>query len=153
MAFVPEPLRGWFIAGFCALLGGAVAVFALVWFANRNYPFGRDHCCDKQLFLALLSYADANGGRFPAGGSTPEASLSLLYPNDLPARILRGKTYPEGPAKQLLEAGQPLTPETCGWQYIEGLTVQKHGSGRIALFWDKFVLTTSADDCRKTATR
>jgi hypothetical protein len=85
-----------------------------------------------------LSYADANGGRFPAGGKTPEASLSLLYPKDLTASVLRGKTYPEGPAKQLLEGGEPLTPETCGWQYVEGLSTESAEIGNIALFWDKF---------------
>ncbi len=140
MAFVPEPLRRWFIFCFWFLLAGAGAVVSLVWLANRNYPYGREHCCDKQLGIALISYADANGGRFPTGGATPEASLSLLYPEYLPASVLRGKAYPEGPAKQLLESGQPLTPETCGWQYVDGLTLQHASSSRFAIFWDKIGL-------------
>ena len=140
MTFVPEPLRRWFIFGFRALLVGAIAVFGLVWLANRNYPHGRDHCCDKQVGLALLNYAQANGGRFPTGGATPEASLGLLYPEYLDASVLRGKTYPEEPAKQLLESGKPLTPETCGWHYVDGLTLPNGGSSRIAIFWDKIGL-------------
>ncbi len=140
MAFIPEPLRRWFIFGFWTLLVGAVAVFGLVWLANRNYPYGREHCCDKQLGIALFNYAEVNGGRFPTGGATPEASLSLLYPDYLPASVLRGKAYPEGPAKELLESGKPLTPETCGWHYVDGLTLPSGGGSRIALFWDKIGL-------------
>jgi hypothetical protein len=140
MSLVPEPLRRWFIFAFWTLLGGAVVVFGLAWLANRNYPYGCDHCCDKQLGLALMQYADAHGGQYPTGGQTPEASLSLLYPDYLDANVLRGKAYPEGPAKQLLESGQPLTPETCGWQYVDGLTLQKGMTSRIALFWDKIGL-------------
>ena len=87
--------------------------------------------------MSLITYADANGGRFPSGGSTPEASLSLLYPTYLDASVLRGKTVPEDVAAQLLKSGQPLTADTCGWQYVDGLTLPKSGSRRIAIFWDK----------------
>ena len=34
-----------------------------------------------------------------------------------------------------LNAGQLLTPETCGWHYVEGL--RKDDDSRLALFWDK----------------
>ncbi len=37
--------------------------------------------------------------------------------------------------KSWLESGQPLSPETCGWHYTEGL--RKHDDPRLALFWDK----------------
>ena len=114
------------------------AVVFLIWNYYRIYPHGRDPCCDKQLLLALLNYADQNGGRLPTGGATPEASLGLLYPALLDANVLRGKTYPEAPAQLLLEAGQPLTPATCGWEYVDGLTIQPTGQNRVALFWDKF---------------
>jgi hypothetical protein len=137
MDFIPQPLRRWFVFVFWFLSVGALAVVCLLWLVNRNYPYGRDHCCDKQLGLALLQYATANGGRFPTGGSTLEASLSLLYPEYLEASVLRGKTYPEGPAKQLLESGRPLTTETCGWHYVDGLTMPKGMSSKIVIFWDK----------------
>ena len=99
-----------------------VAVVALFfwWQWRRMYPYGREHCCDKQLCIALLQYAEEHGGKFPTGGATPEASLSLLYPKYLHANVLRGKTYPEAPAASLLDSGQPLTPETCGWHYVDG---------------------------------
>lgn len=140
MASIAVSLRRWCMFCFWSLLAGGVAVFGLVWLSNRNYPYGRDHCCDKQLGIALLNYATQNGGKFPAGGSTPEASLSLLYPAYLPASVLRGKTYPEGPARQLLESGMPLTAATCGWHYVDGLTLPASGSSRIAIVWDKIGL-------------
>jgi hypothetical protein len=34
-----------------------------------------------------------------------------------------------------LEGGQLLTPDTCGWHYIEGQ--RKDDDPRVALFWDK----------------
>ena len=34
-----------------------------------------------------------------------------------------------------LEAGQLLSPETCGWHYVAGL--RKDDNPRLALFWDK----------------
>ena len=37
--------------------------------------------------------------------------------------------------RALLEAGQPLTPEACGWHYVEGL--RKDDDPRLAVFWDK----------------
>lgn len=88
--------------------------------------------------MALLNYAQANGGRFPSGGATPEASLSLLYPTYyVDANVLRGKTVPEEKVKERLLAGKPLTPDTCGWQYIDGLTLPTNGSSHIAILWDK----------------
>src|SRR5687768_7827935 len=59
------------------------------------YPYGQSHCCDKQLMMALLEYAERHGGWFPQGEETPEASLSLLHreaPESADANLLRGKT-------------------------------------------------------------
>jgi hypothetical protein len=62
----------------------------------------------------------------------------LLYPKYLDAKILRGKTFPEGPAAKLLASGKPLTPETCGWHYVDGLTMPQGSVWRnVAIFWDK----------------
>jgi hypothetical protein len=116
-----------------------VALLVTLWF-RWNYPFGVDHCCDKLVGNALLNYAERHGGRFPTGGATPEASLGLLYPEYIDAGTLRGKAYPEGPTRELLESGRPLTPETCGWHYVDGLTMQKGASSRIAIVWDKIGL-------------
>ncbi len=140
------PLRAILWRGTIGLsLAGLVLVAGGVRLYRYHYPYGRDHCCDKALGLALSLYAETHGGRFPTGGATPEASLSLLYPDYLSAEDLRGKTYPVGPAKELLEAGQPLTPETCGWHYIDGLTQNNAPSHRIAIAWDKIGLGHSSE--------
>jgi hypothetical protein len=103
-----------------------------------RFPFGWSHCCDKQLSMALLGYADQNEGWFPRGEATAEASLSLLFrvdPVSGNANLLRGKTVPEEVARARLEAGELLTPDTCGWHYVEGL--RHDDDSRLALFWDK----------------
>jgi len=137
----PRTRRGRFGLRSYTSLAVAVALVCVGLFLfRRHYPYGVDHCCDKLVGQALVSYAAAHDGRFPTGGETPEASLSLLYPEYIDAGTLRGKTYPEGPARELLESGRPLTPETCGWHYVDGLTMQKGLSGRIAIVWDKIGL-------------
>lgn len=123
-----------------AIAAAVVATLTLACFTyhRHRYPFGWSHCCDKQLMFALLSYADRHGGWFPKGEATPEASLSLLHhdePESVNANLLRGKTVPESHVQAQLEAGELLTPQTCGWQYVEGLRMDD--DHRLALFWDK----------------
>jgi hypothetical protein len=113
------------------LLGGPYACY------RYSFPFGWNHCCDKQLYSTLRNYADSHDGHFPAGEATPEASLSLLYGKvgfD-PSYLLCGKTGSELTARQLLSQGKLLGPETCGWNYVDGLTLAD--DPRLALFWDK----------------
>lgn len=108
----------------------------LVWHHKYKYPYGWTHCCDKGVYLALVSYAAAHDGWYPRGESSPEASLSLLYrtnPNMLPD--LPGKTVPAKIVREILEGGGLLGPETCGWHYVEGL--RNDDDGRLGLFWDK----------------
>src|SRR5688500_786256 len=72
------------------------------WYWNR-YPYGRTHACDKLLYMMLVEHADANGGNFPAGQATPEASLSLLYRMDPGiAYLLAGKSAPVENAEEIL---------------------------------------------------
>lgn len=117
----------------------AVALGALVVAIRRyeaaQYPYGWSHCCDTVLMLALHKYAEERGGNFPTGEATPEASLSLLYPKYIDANTLRGKTVPLEVVEKLLERGKRLTPETCGWHYVDGLTNKDDGG--LALLWDK----------------
>lgn len=101
---------------------------------TQNYPYGWSHCCDKQLILSLMNYAETHGGRYPAGEATPEASLSLLYP-DVNSNVLRGRIIPEQKVEAILSAGGKLTPATCGWQYVEGLSPADDPN--LALFWCK----------------
>ena len=115
------------------LLGGAWLLYQHYY--QSRYPYGWSHCCDKQLWFALRQYADEHGGSYPSGGPTPEASLGLLYPEYADANLLRGKTVPEAVVQAAFDRGEPLGPETCGWQYVEGLrTDDDH---KLALFWDK----------------
>ncbi len=123
--------------GVAAAVCVAVLVLAGYWWRCKTYPYGWSHCCDKGLSLGLLTYAQKNAGRFPAGESSPEASLSLLYREgyDVSANLFRGKTIPESVVQEVLDRGELLGPETCGWHYVEGLTLGD--DHRLALFWDK----------------
>jgi len=100
---------------------------------RHYYPFGLSHRCDKGLWFALREYADAHGGRFPSGEATPEASLSLLGPGS--ANLLCRRDVPLKVVQGMLDRGELLTPETCGWNYVEGLRLDS--DSRLALFWDK----------------
>ena len=116
-----------------ALAGGCYGLYEAL---RPRYPYGWSHCCDSAVYLALLKYADAHDGWFPRGEATAEASLSLLHREQLlDAATLRGKSIPESVVSTILEKGELLTPETCGWHYVEGL--RKDDDHRLALFWDK----------------
>lgn len=84
----------------------------------------------------METYAQDHDGRFPAGERSPEASLSLLYREQLTdPYTLAGKGVPREKAKTILESGGLLDPDTCGWHYVEGLT--KADDPRLAILWDK----------------
>lgn len=124
-----------------AVIAVAIAIVACVagWRMQGRivYPYGFSHSCDTALFLDLRNYASQHDGNFPFGEATPEASLSLLAesPYHADAELLRGKSVALDVVKPILERGERLGPETCGWQYIEGL--RQDDDPRIALFWDK----------------
>jgi hypothetical protein len=101
-----------------------------------RYPYGYTHCCDKILCFSLQDYAEQHDGWFPKGEATPQASLSLLYRlNQALVNTLCGKTVPESVVRPILESGNLLSPETCGWSYVEGL--RKDDDSRLAIFWDR----------------
>jgi hypothetical protein len=133
-------LKGWKRKTAFTLIAVSIGAFT-VWrvaaaYYTSIYPFGPSHCCDKILYFQLLEYADKNGGAFPAGESSPEASLSLLHKSvKADANLLRGKSVPEAVVKEILDRGELLGPESCGWHYVEGL--HKDDNGRLAIFWDK----------------
>jgi hypothetical protein len=102
---------------------------------QQRFPYGWSHSCDLQLMSALYQYAEEHDKAFPAGELTPEASLSLLYPAYANEYILQGKTVPIDVVKGILENGERLGPNTCGWHYVEGLRLDD--DPRLALFWDK----------------
>ena len=130
----------------------AVCVLATGWAALYGaylvrYPYGASHCCILIMGQTLKAYADDHNGQFPAGKATPEASLSLLYQGDYAnAYLLRGKTVPEKAVANILKGGGLLGPDSCGWHYVEGLTVTD--DGRIAILWDKVGLGHNGERLR-----
>jgi hypothetical protein len=122
------------IAVAIVVVPSVLALTAYGWF-RHHYPYGFSHCCDIQLGFALRDYASTHGGFLPSGEESPEASLSLLYGPWVNANLLRGKTVPEELVQARLDQGLRLTPETCGWHYVEGL--REDDDGQIAVCWDK----------------
>jgi hypothetical protein len=122
-----------------AVIGTLFAV-AYGWY-RYTYPYGRSHCCLKGIGIALEMYATRYGGHYPAGGGSPEASLSLLYREhtfEIGGYYLCGKTKSAETAQEILETGGLLGPDTCDWHYVEGLTTSD--DDRFALVWDKIGL-------------
>lgn len=121
------------LAGYAAVRG----------FHHYLFPFGSSHCCIVGLGFELSNYAEAHGGFFPRGEASPEASLSLLWHDrvaagidaGIMAELLRGKTVPVDVVSARLASGGLLDPETCGWHYVEGLTLGDNPE--IAILWDK----------------
>ncbi len=123
------------------LAGGAI----WLWHSYRQtYPFGSSHCCAKVLATALAMHAQNNVGKFPAGGPTPEASLSLLVGGEWLSdtngalAILRGKTVSFDKVQTAWQRDGRLGPDSCGWFYVEGL--REDDDRGLALAWDKYGL-------------
>jgi hypothetical protein len=139
-------LRSTLVAG--VTVGGVVLLLVLAgWLYSRyRYPYGSSHCCLHALGMSLMAYAQSNGGRYPAGESCPEASLGLVSrePYRVGADTLRGKTVPIEIVQRILERGDLLGPDSCGWHYVEGLTVADDPN--LALIWDKVGLGHNGED-------
>jgi hypothetical protein len=120
------------------LPGILVALPASVVLVLVGYQFARRRGdAAHAIQVALMAFADRHDGWFPKGETSSEASLSLLHWETplVTANVLRGRTAPEAAVRARLEAGELLTPETCGWHYVEGL--RKDDDPQLALFWDK----------------
>ena len=129
MKSVLKPIIGLVIVGALVATSGAI-------YWRWKYPYGYSHCCIIGLMQALESYARSHDGRYPAGQSSPEAALSLLYKTgDLDPYTLRGMTITEHTTRSILESGKLLSPSTCGWHYQEGLT--EADDPKLALAWCK----------------
>ena len=121
------------LAALAILLGGGLV------FYKTTFPYGQSHCCIIGMMGALYQYAEENDGRFPAGETSAEAALSLLYKsNYIDAYSLRGMTVPEKTVRSILEGGGLLGPDSCGWHYEPGLT--RADNPRLALLWCKNAL-------------
>lgn len=106
---------------------------------RHYFPMGMEHRCDKMLWLALREYAEKHNGAFPSGEATPEASISLIHSLDQYgyeyAYLLHRRDVPTDVVREVLQRGQLLDPDTCGWNYVEGL--RRDSDWKLALFWDK----------------
>jgi len=123
--------RRWLVP---AIVGGVILT---TWIGFKvSYPYGPLHCCTKLMGQTLVSYAATHDGWFPRGQNSPEASLSLICSNDVAmVPTVRGKTVPVKMARAALLKNGVLSPESCGWNYVEGLST--NDSGQIAIAWDK----------------
>ena len=122
------------------IVWGIVAACAvgLVLFVVSTQHGRRQAEAARAIRTALLEYVDRHDGWFPRGEASPAASLSLLHrenPALVTAAVLGGQTVPEDTVRARLEVGELLTPETCGWHYVEGL--RRDDDPRLALFWAK----------------
>jgi hypothetical protein len=121
------------IFAFAVIVSIIAAIYGLYCYL---YPYGRDHRCNTLLFLELCEYADKHGGTFPAGEATPEASLSLIRTVEPRCGyLLRRRDVSKEFVDDKLQRGELLGPETCGWNYVEGL--RRNSNPELALFWDK----------------
>jgi hypothetical protein len=126
-------------------IGISIAVVILLLIASvyglhRYYfPYGFEHRCDKGLYFVLRDYAEKHNGNYPSGEATPEASLSLIHSLDDSgfenAYLLHRRDVPEEVVRQILKSEQLLDPQTCGYNYVEGLRLDS--KPQLALFWDK----------------
>lgn len=123
--------------GVLAILVTTVCIGAVSY--KRTFPYGESHCCIDAMSSALEIYAINNFGHYPAGQSSPEASLSLLYRSNLiDAGTLRGMIVPEKKVRMILESGGLLDSNSCGWHYTPGLTQADNFD--LALLWCKAAL-------------
>jgi hypothetical protein len=119
-----------------------VVIAGLYGHYRYEFPYGSDHRCNKILYFALLEYAEKHDKAFPSGEATPEASLSLIHTLEgySPCGyLLHHREVPEELVDAMLLQGRLLGPETCGWNYVEGL--RSDSNPELALFWDKEGLT------------
>ncbi|CAN5598917.1 hypothetical protein BH11PLA2_BH11PLA2_48510 [soil metagenome] len=128
--------RRWRLGPLLYVIPTIAILLAIFSYYKYTYPYGWSHCCEQQLSLSLRHYAEEHKGWFPRGEATPEASLSLLAKNDpYWVNMMRGKSIGIELVQARLSKGQLLTPEMCGWHYVEGLRLGD--DPRLALFWDK----------------
>jgi hypothetical protein len=129
-----------------AVLFGIITSLVISWalYYKLKFPYGWSHCCIDIMMFSLEQYAEEHAGHYPTGESSPEASLSLLCrSNYLDAYTIRGMTIPEKTVRAVLDSGNLLGPDSCGWHYTDGLT--QADDTRIALLYCKQPLGHNGD--------
>jgi hypothetical protein len=99
--------------------------------------------CIKQAGMALLNYADANGGRFPVhpGGYGDALLLAADAEN---CHALTGPGYDPAAFRDALAAGRGLPEALCGRVYVPGLSLNT--SAEVVILFDKRS-TPGGDHC------
>ena len=126
------------ISGMVVIVVIIAAIYGKRVYESYQFPYGSEHRCDKQLYLALVFYAEKHDGAFPSGEATSEASLSLIHTLDDMSEcgyLLHRRDVPVKLVDDMFKRGELLGPETCGWNYVEGL--RSDSNPELALFWDK----------------
>ena len=117
------------------LVIAGILISTWVWL-RISYPHGISHCCPDVLVASLGSHATNHGGWFPHGEQSPEASLAIVCRTDTNLLdVVRGKNIPLKLAQQVWSSTGALGPETCGWNYVEGL--RSDDGKEVAMAWDK----------------
>jgi hypothetical protein len=127
--------RGCFVT---ALVLIVTFVAAVVGWWKWSFPYGHSHSCSKGLGVTLRIFANDHEGWYPYGGRTPEESLSLICTNGDPYHLkslLRGKHLPQSVVDDALNRHGVLSPESCGWHYVEGL--REDDNPNLAVAWDR----------------
>ncbi len=119
---------------------GIVAVVSLKFLWANQFPYGHSHSCSKAIGSTLLIYAHDHDGWLPNGGSMPEQSFSLIWTNGDPysvKSILRGKHLAQAVVDAALAKDGFLSPQSCGWHYVEGL--REDDGPHLAVAWDRTI--------------
>jgi hypothetical protein len=135
--------RSWMVL--TALTG--LLVGGLVYYRARpavfNESFWEHAHCIAQANIALRSYAETNGGRFPHHPKGYPHAL-LLLPADSPWYALTGPGYRGDVLARARRSGLPLSEQACGRVYVQGLTLRSNGE--LVLLFDRLP-TPGGDHC------
>jgi hypothetical protein len=132
----------------CVLLLVPASVVGLVGYAaSRPHVLNESNWqhahCILQAGLALHTYADKNGGKFPTHKGGYGDALLLLLNGDTPASVLTGPGYGTEPYEEAKRTGSHLPEASCGRIYVQGLTTKSNGN--IAILFDR--VATPGDHC------
>jgi len=111
-----------------------------------NESFWQHAHCIKQAGMLFQSYADQNGGRFPADPRGYGCALLQFDPDCY--YTLTSSGYDESAYHAAKQQGTPLAEKDCGRVYIQGLN--KFVNPKIAILIDK-KSTPGGDHCHLLA--
>jgi len=108
----------------------AVLVVRMIW--KSLYPYGARPCCLPCMNMALLFYAEENGGWFPAGGANPWESLRKVETDPV---LLAGVTGDRAALLERVKNGEMLDHSVSSWVYFPGF--RQDELGELAIIWER----------------